>query len=238
MQDFNNQNDLDNNPIHDIEIDSTTQNKIFGKTFFWMFLGLLGSGIIAAYTYYSGLYVNIIFDGYWNALLILELVVVLVFSLLFRKLPPTAVGILYFVYSMINGITLSVIFAAFELYSIVYLFIISALIFAALGFIGYKTNKDLTSWGPYISVFLIAGIVLSFINLFIIKSPGFDLALDWFILALFFGITVYDINKMKLLQSDSSFDVNKIHIYCAMQLYLDFINIFLRILSIFGKRKD
>lgn len=220
------------------EVIVENQNKIFGKTFFWMFLGLLGSAIVAAYTYYSGLFINIIADGYWNALLILELVVVLVFSLLFRKLSPTAVGILYFVYSMINGVTLCTVFAVFELSSVIYLFVVSSLIFATLGYIGYKTDKDLSSWGPYITVFLIAGIVLSFINLFIIKSTGFDLILDWFVLALFFGITVYDINKMKMLQADLAFESDKIHIYCAMQLYLDFVNIFLRILSIFGKRRD
>ena len=224
--------------LNEVIIDKDYQNKIFGKTFFWMFLGLLGTAIVAAYTYYSGLFVNIILEGYFAGILILELVVVLLFSLLFRKLSPVAVGILYFVYSMVNGVTLSTVFAVFELYSVVYLFIVSSLIFAVLGFIGYKTNKDLSSWSTYITVFLIAGIVLSLINLFIIKSPGFDLALDWLVLALFFGITVYDINKMKLLQADPSLNTDKIHIYCAMQLYLDFINIFLRILSIFGKRKN
>ena len=87
-------------------------------------------------------------------------------------------------------------------------------------------------------IFLIAGVILSFINLFIIKSSTFDLVLDWLILALFFGVTIYDINKLKLLQSDETMPQEKIHIYCAMQLYLDFINIFLRILSIFGKRRN
>ena len=213
------------------------QNKLFGKTFFWMFLGLLGSGILAWYTYSSGLLINIMDGDYFNVLLIIELVVVFIFSLLFRKLPPFVVGILYFIYSMLNGVTLSVIFVVFELNSILYLFAISALVFAALGFIGYKTNKDLTSFGTYLSVFLIAGILLSIVNLFILKNTFFELILDWFILILFFGITVYDINKIKLLQEDSSIDTEKAHIYCAMQLYLDFINIFLRILSIFGKRK-
>ena len=229
---------MEEESYQEVIIDKDTENKIFGKTFFWMFLGLLGTAIIAAYTYYSGLYVNILLDGYFSAILILELVVVLVFSLLFRKLSPTAVGILYFIYSMVNGVTLSTVFAAFELSSIVYLFVVSSLIFVVLGFMGYKTNKDLSSWSSYITVFLIAGIILSLINLFIIKSSGLDLALDWLILALFFGITIYDINKMKLLQSDTSFDTSKIHIYCAMQLYLDFINIFLRILSIFGRRSN
>lgn len=214
------------------------ENKIFGKTFFWMFLGLLGSGIIAWYTYASGLFIDIVLEGYFNILLIVELVAVIVFSLLFRKLPPWAVGILYFVYSMINGVTLSVIFAVFELSSIIYLFVVSAIIFAVLGIIGYKTNADLSRWSPYITVFLIAGLVLSLLNLFIFKNSTFDLILDWIILAIFCGVTIYDINRIKLLQSEPSINQEKIHIYCAMQLYLDFINIFLRILSIFGKRKN
>lgn len=218
--------------------DIGVQNKLFGKTFFWMFLGLLGSGILAWYTYASGLFIDIILGDYFNILLIVELLVVFIFSLLFKKLPPLIVGILYFVYSMINGVTLSVVFAAFELSSVIYLFAISALIFVALGLIGYKTNKDLSSWKTYLSVFLIAGIVLSMVNLFILKNSTFELILDWLILALFFGITIYDINKIKLLQQEPDIDNDKIHIYCAMQLYLDFINIFLRVLSIFGKRKN
>ena len=216
----------------------THQNKLLGKTFFWMFLGLLGTAIVAWYTYSSGLFISIILEGYFNILLIVELIAVILFSFLFKKLPPVIVGILYFVYSMLNGVTLSTIFVVFELTSIVYLFVVSAIIFGVLGLIGYKTNKDLSSWHSYLMVFLIAGVVLSFINLFIIKSSTFDLILDWLILALFFGVTIYDINKLKLLQSDETMPQEKIHIYCAMQLYLDFINIFLRILSIFGKRRN
>ena len=216
----------------------TTQNKLFGKTFFLMFLGLLGSAIVAWYTYYSGLFLDIVLQGGFSVLLILELVAVLLFSFLFRKLPPVVVGILYFVYSMLNGVTLATVFAVYELSSVIYLFVISALVFGVFAIIGYKTNKDLSSWGPYITVFLIAGIVLSIINLFILKSSGFDLFVDWLILALFCGVTIYDINKIKMLQNVPDIDQEKIYIYCAMQLYLDFINIFLRILSIFGKRKN
>ena len=194
--------------------------------------------LLAWYTYASGLFIDIVLDGYFNILLILELVAVFVFSLLFRKLSPTLVGILYFVYAMLNGVTLSTVFAVYDLSSIIYLFVISAFTFGALGLIGYKTDKNLSSWRPYINVFLIAGILLSVINLFILKSSGFDLILDWLILALFCGVTIYDINKIKLLQTEPDIDQEKIHIYCAMQLYLDFINIFLRILSIFGKKKN
>lgn len=139
---------------------------------------------------------------------------------------------------MINGVTLSVVFVVYELSSIVSVFIISALVFGILGFIGYKTNRDLNSWGTYIIVFLIAGIVLSLLNLIVFRSSVLDIAIDWLILILFCGETIYDINKIKVLQESADINQDKIHIYCAMQLYLDFINIFLRILSLFGKSKD
>lgn len=214
-----------------------TENKLLGKTFFWMFLGILGSAIVAWYTYSSGLFLQLATEGTFGIVLIVELVVVLLFSFLFRKLPPVVVGILYFVYSMVNGVTLSTIFYAYELDSIIYLFGLSSLIFAALAFIGYKTEADLTSWRPYITVFLIAGIVMSLINLFF-KNSMFDLIIDWFVLALFCGVTIYDLNKVKILESEVEAGDEKLHIYCAMQLYLDFVNIFIRILSIFGKRRD
>ena len=139
---------------------------------------------------------------------------------------------------MINGVTLSVVFVVYELSSIVSVFIISALVFGILGFIGYKTNRDLNSWGTYIIAFLIAGIVLSLLNLIVFRSSVLDIAIDWLILILFCGATIYDINKIKVLQESADINQDKIHIYCAMQLYLDFINIFLRILSLFGKSKD
>ena len=139
---------------------------------------------------------------------------------------------------MINGVTLSVVFVVYELSSIVSVFIISALVFGILGFIGYKTNRDLNSWGTYIIVFLIAGIVLSLLNLIVFRSSVLDIAIDWLILILFCGATIYDINKIKVLQESADINQDKIHIYCAMQLYLVFINIFLRILSLFGKSKD
>ena len=214
-----------------------TENKLLGKTFFWMFLGILGSAIVAWYTYSSGLFMQLAAEGTFGIILIVELVVVLLFSFLFRKLPPVVVGILYFIYSMVNGVTLSTIFYVYELDSIIYLFGLSALIFAALAFIGYKTEANLTSWRPYITVFLIAGIIMSLVNIFL-KNSTFDLIIDWFILALFCGVTIYDLNKIKMLESEVEAGDEKIHIYCAMQLYLDFVNIFIRILSIFGKKRN
>lgn len=76
-----------------------SQKNLLSKTFFWMFLGLIATAIVSAYTYYSGFFAHILTEGYFEFLLILELVVVLLFSFLFRKLSPTIVGILYFIYA-------------------------------------------------------------------------------------------------------------------------------------------
>lgn len=213
------------------------QTRIMSKTFFWMFLGLLGTAIMAWYTYSSGLVLKIIMGGSWELLLISEVVVVILFSLLFRKLSPTVVGILYFLYSMINGITLSTIFLMFELNSIIYLFLASAAIFGILAFIGYKTETDISNWHTILFTVLIVGLILSVINIFLGNST-LDLILDWVILFTFFGITIYDMNILKNLQYEEGLNQDKLYIYGAMQLYLDFINIFLRILSLFGKRRD
>ncbi len=202
-----------------------------------MFLGLLGTAIVAWYTYSSGLFIDILFKGYFNILLIAELVVVIVFSLLFKKLPPTIVGILYFVYAMINGVSLSVIFVVFALNSNAWLLTASAILCRGMALYGYKTNKDLSNWKTLLFGVLIVGIILSLVNLFLGNSM-LDIVLDWVILFVFFGITAYDMNKIKQLQYEEGLDQNKLHIYGAMELYLDFINIFLRVLSIFGKRKD
>ena len=220
-----------------MENEIITENKLLGKTFFWMCLGILGSAIVAWYTYSSGLFLQLATKWTFGIILLVELVVVLLFKYLFKKLPPIVVGILYFIYSMVNGVTLSAIFYVYELNSIIYLLGISALIFAILGIIGYKTSVNLTSWGPYISGFLIAGIIMSLANLFLNYSI-LDIIIDWFILALFCGATIYDVNRVRLLESEVENGNDKLHIYFAMQLYLDFINIFIRILSIFGKRKN
>ena len=212
-------------------------NKLLVKTFFWMFLGLLSTVIVSAYTYSSGLYTKLLIENSYGILLIVEVAVVLIFSLLFRKLPATIVGILFFLYSMINGVSMSIIFGIFELSSVIYVFGATALFFAVLAFYGYTTKRDISRWGTLLYTTLFIGIIVSIVNLFVGNSI-LDLIVNWFILFVFFGLTIYDMNKIKNLRNEGIIDENKVHIYGAMQLYLDFINIFLRILSIFGKAKD
>lgn len=210
--------------------------KLIPNTFFWMFLGLLGTALVSIFTYSTDLAVNLIEEGLFSVVLIVELVVVLLFTFLFKKLPPIVVTILYFVYAFINGLTLSTVFYAFELNSIIIVFFGAAALFGAMGFWGYKTNMDVSRWRPILTWTLIIGLVLSIINLFIGNS-FLDILIDWAVLITMFGVTVYDMHKIKEFAQESDVDENKLHIYCAMQLYLDFINIFVRLLSLFGKRK-
>lgn len=214
-----------------------TDNKFFTKTFFWMFLGLIGTAIVAAYTYYSGLWFKIAFSGAIAVVAVIELIAVLVFSFLFKKMSPTVAGIVYFIYAFLNGVTLSSIFAMYELNSIVIAFVATAAIFGILAFIGYKTNKDLSNWRTILFTVLIVGIIASIINL-IIGNPMLDLAITWVMLILFFGITVYDMNKLKQLSEEPDLNPEKLYIYGALELYLDFINIFLRLLRLLGKYKN
>ena len=218
-------------------MENKVDNKFFTKTFFWMFLGLIGTAIVAAYTYYSGLWVNIIFSGSLPIVAIAELIAVIVFGLLFRKMSPTVAGIVYFIYAFLNGVTLSTVFALYELNSIVLIFIATAAVFGVLAFIGYKTNKDLTNWRTILYTILIIGIIASLVNLFM-NNPMLDLGLTWLILFIFFGITIYDMNKLKMLSQDPELNPEKLYIYGALELYLDFINIFLRLLRLFAKVRD
>lgn len=218
---------------NDVIIENDT-NSLMTKTFFWMFLGLLSTAGFSWYTYASGLLENMIVNDYWNILLFVEFIVVILFSFLFKKLPSTIVAVLYFLYAMLNGISLSIIFVIFELNSIILLFVVSALLFGSFALLGSITKTDFSKWYNLLFGTLLASLVISIINLFLHNS-ALDIILDWIILFTFFGITAYDMNKIKQLQY--TVDSDKLQIYGAMQLYLDFVNIFLRILSLLGKRR-
>ncbi len=138
---------------------------------------------------------------------------------------------------MINGLSLSVIFAAFDISTIGFAFLATAGLFGVLALYGYKTDKDISNWRTVLYTTLIIGVIVSLINLFL-GNEMIDIILDWVILFVFFGLTVYDMNKIKQLQEEPDLDQSKLHIYGAMELYLDFINIFIRILSIMGRNRD
>ena len=210
-------------------------NSTLSKTFTRMFTGLLITALAAIITYGTSLIIFV--EQYYWLLAIAEIIMVLVFSLGFKKLSPTAVTALFYGYAILNGVTLSTIFRVYSLGTIGKSFVMTAALFGVLAYMGHSTDKDLTKMGPILLTALLIGIIATIINL-LWGSTMFSIILDWVMLFIFAGLTIYDMNKMKMMsqtiQNDSA-SLEKMYIYCAMQLYLDFINIFLRILRILGR---
>lgn len=214
------------------------KQSILSKMFLWLFMGLLATGIISWFCYATNATYAMAANGVFPILCIVELAVVIIFSLLFRKLSPTFVAILYFIYAIINGISISTIFYAFHITSIATVFLVSAVLFGIFAFLGAKTKFDLTKIGNILLGILIVCLIVSLLNLIIFKSTMADLFIDWILIFVFFGVTAYDVQKMLKISEYGAISEDKIHIYGAMEIYLDFINIFLRLLSIFGKSRD
>ena len=201
-----------------------------------MFIGL-------AITFGVGYYVSInenmlynVFSTYYIFLIIAELVVVIWLSARINKMQPTTAKILFCVYSFITGLTFSSIFVVYEMMSIMYVFGITSIIFLIFALIGYYTNIDLTKIGVYLFMMLIGVIICSIINIFV-GSYKFDLVLTIICLVVFIIYIAYDIQVIKRKMYNIANEDN-FAIFGALQLYLDFINIFLDLLRLFGKSKD
>ena len=167
---------------------------------------------------------------------IIELVVVLVLSLKIRSLNPLTAKILFIAYSGLTGLTLSSIFILYDIMSIVYVFAITAGLFLIFGLIGYFTKMDLSRLGTYLIMALLGIIIASIINIFV-DSETFDLGLCIVGIVLFLVYIVYDVQMLKRNMYGIDNEDN-LAIYSALQLYLDFINLFIRLLRFFGKSKD
>lgn len=215
--------------------DMLEENKIFSKVFMWMFIGL---AITFGVGYYVSLNTNMLYNisNYCIFFIIAELVVVLILSARIRKLKPITAKIMFCVYSFLTGLTFSVIFILYEVTSIIYVFGITAVIFLIFALIGYFTKLDLSKFGVYLLMALIGVIICSIINMFV-KSEGFDIGITIVCLLVFIAYIAYDIQVIKrnlyLIENEDN-----LAIYGALQLYLDFINIFLRLLRFFGNRRN
>lgn len=212
------------------------QNKIFSKVFFWMFIGL---AITFGVGYYVSLNENMIYNifgkSYW-LLVIAELVVVIVLSARIRKMQPMTAKILFCVYSFLTGLTFSSIFLAYNIMSIIYVFGITSLIFLIFALLGYFTKMDLTKIGIYLLMALVGIIICCIVNIFV-GSETFDLGIMIICVLVFIIYVAYDVQVIKR----NFYQINRednLAIYGALQLYLDFINIFLRLLQLFGKNRD
>ncbi len=214
-------------------------SKFFTKVYLWMFIGLLISGGVAYYTSVTPSMWYFVFNNYtW--ILLAELLVVIVFSFLRKKVSPVVAMLLFVLYSGISGLTLSSIFLVYRLDSVGMVFLSAAVMFALLAIYGYVTKQDLSSLGKILIFALLAIIIMSLINLFIGNST-FSIIVSIISVVVFLGLTAWDMQALKAMYNYYASDekeLNKIAIYGALDLYLDFINIFLSLLNLFGKSKD
>ena len=172
-------------------------------------------------------------------LLLAELALVFGLSWLIKKMNALTATIMFILYSFLTGLTLSVIFLVYQLGSIVSIFGVTAGIFAAMSAYGYYTKRDLTGIGT-LAIFGLFGIVIAgIINLFIQNSMT-DFVINVIGVVVFIALTAYDTQKIKTMNvigNEGTDDDKKEAIMGALTLYLDFINLFLKLLSLFGKRR-
>ena len=212
------------------------KNNLYSKMFMWMFVGLM-------ITFLTGYYVstnpNMLYNIfatklYW-VIFIAELITVVVLSARIMKMSKNGAIFGFLLYSFITGLTFSSIFVLFKMSSIMFVFLITAVLFLVFALIGYFTKTDLTKLGSILFMGLLGIILASLLNL-IFKSESFDLVLIILGIIIFIGYIAYDINKVKRLEG--MVDEYKLAIIGALDLYLDFLNLFIRLIQIFGKSND
>ncbi len=211
----------------------------FRGVFTWMLLGLAITGIVAEFV--SSDKPMVIFLSthvlLFYLLIGLQLAAVLGLSFGINKLPVALSETIFILYAALTGITFSTIFLIYTSQSIGLVFFLTAFSFGLLAFIGYTTKKDLTSMGNFMMVGLIAIIVAMFINFFL-HSSTLMYIISILGVVIFLGLTAYDMQKLKQIYLSGSFDERKETVLGALTLYLDFINLFLMLLNLFGQQRD
>lgn len=210
------------------------------KVYLWMTLALVITGFTAfGIASNPGIAYAIVTNRllFWG-LVIAEFGLVIGISGAINKLSAVTATLLFVLYSIVNGATLSVIFMAYTMSSIASVFFITAGLFGVMAFIGYTTKTDLTSIGKILFMALIGIILATIVNLFV-GSSMLNMIVSYIGVVIFTGLTAYDSQKIKnMLYNADSMDegMQKIALLGSLTLYLDFINLFLMLLRLFGNR--
>ncbi len=231
--------------------DSQTVAKTFmANVFLWMFIGL-GLSAVMAYLFASNEsllgYLVDLSTGKMNPLgwvvMFAPLGFVMLMSFAFNRLSATAITGLFLAYSAINGISFSFILLAYTAGSIMTCFLSASAMFGVMAVMGYTTKKDLTGFGRIMMMGLVGIIIASIINMFM-HSGTMDYIVSFIGVMVFTGLTAYDVQKLKRIGAGVEYEgvgaaqVKKLSILGALNLYLDFINIFLFLLRLFGNRRN
>ena len=224
------------------------QNRFFMKVYGWMFLGLLVSAgvvfAIASIPAVGLLYINFLqATGRFALWILTGLQLMLVFMLRpnFERLSsPTGYATKFLLYAALTGVTLFSYFLAFDISGIVQAFVTASCLFAGMSMYGMLTKHDLSRIGQQAMGALIGVIIASLVNAFIFRSSMADLVVAIITVVIFLGLTAWDTQKMKIMYQEygQSEVIKGLAIIMALELYLDFINLFLSLVRIFGKSRD
>lgn len=212
------------------------ENNVYYRMFTWLAVGLL-------ITFVSGYSLSLNEDLLYSVLkvgtipiIIIELFIAIFLGIRIKKMNPITTKICYIVYSITTGITFGVIFLEYKLASIILIFLTTAVLFGILSLYGYITKRDLTKLSTILVVGLISILIVSILNIFIFRSSSLEVILSILSIIIFLGFIAYDMHNVRYLMN--TIDEEKAAVYGAFQLYLDFINLFIRLLELFGKNKD
>ena len=206
------------------------------RVYQWMAMGLALTGLISFLTLQSiGLLKFLVHGGLW-VFFVAELVIVFWLSASIRKISASAAALGFFVYATLNGITISTLLLVYTAASVSLTFFITAMTFAGVSLYGWATKQDLTSIGSFCFMALIGLIIATIANMFF-HSTMANLILSYIGVALFIGLTAYDTQRLKVIHQNMANPAEQLAIFGALMLYLDFINMFLWLLQIFGRRR-
>lgn len=212
------------------------------KTFLWMFFGLLLTFGVAFLGYYTGSIYYVLAIPYFSILLLVaELAVVIYLAARIERLRVNTARVLFLAYAVLNGIVFSTYFLIFEVVSLILIFAATAVYFGAMAAYGFFTKTDLSRLRPILTggvIFLLAFAVLS---LFLPFPSSIERLYCLAGIAIFLGFTAYDTQKIRAfygMYSGNSVMLQKASIFSALQLYLDFINLFLYLLRFLGRSKQ
>ncbi len=212
------------------------ENKLYSNVFMWLFAGLLltfGSGYVLSL--YPDAVINIMGGTGYIIAIVIEVAVAIFFGVRIRKMSKNTAIFCYLLYSLVTGVTFSTLFLAFDLTSLMMIFGITALVFGIFAFFGMVTKLPLHKLGTMLLMGLVAIILASLVNLFI-GSASFEFGICIIGILIFIGYIAYDMKMLPALFNELGEE--KGAIYGAFQLYLDFINLFLRLLQLLGNSND
>lgn len=167
---------------------------------------------------------------------IVQIALCIFLSVRIHKMQPTTAKLLYLFYTMLTGVSFAALFMLFKVSSILFVLLVTSILFGVFAIIGKTTKMDLSKFGTYLFIALIGVILLEIINIFLMNNT-LNMAACIISLIIFLGFTAWDMQQIKYM-SESGSDSDNMAILGAFSLYLDFINIFRDLLELFGDFKD